>query len=259
MTTPSTTTTTRPRRERPKVIRLTDAAAERIKEQHAAARLGQYSFIAQLGYESKEVRGADKTAPVDDLLALLQAARPEVVYLHNPADKHDTHVAVLLRCLEALRALPADRRPRRVLGCEVWRDLDWMVDTDKVALDAGRHPELALELLKVFDSQVTGGKRYDLATMGRRSAHATYHTSHATDKVTGITWAMDLTPLLSDPHHQMLLAYGAWGEKSLYGRKFEGILRTTVLIGRDGRVAKIWRSVKVDGHAEQVLAAARTI
>ena len=86
-----------------------------------------------------------------------------------------------------------------MLGCEVWRDLDWMVDTDKVALDAGRHPELALELLKVFDSQVTGGKRYDLATMGRRSAHATYHTSHATDKVTGITWAMDLTPLLSDP------------------------------------------------------------
>jgi len=66
-------------------------------------------------------------------------------------------------------------------------------------LDAGRHPALALELLKVFDSQVTGGKRYDLATMGRRSAHATYHTSHATDCVAGITWAMDLTPLVSNP------------------------------------------------------------
>jgi LmbE family N-acetylglucosaminyl deacetylase len=134
-----------------------------------------------------------------DLAAIFGGCRPEVVYLHNPADKHDTHVAVLLRCLEALRALPAECRPRRVLGCEVWRDLDWMVDTDKVALDAGRFPDLALELLKVFDSQVTGGKRYDLATMGRRSAHATYHTSHATDKVAGITWAMDLTPLLSDP------------------------------------------------------------
>lgn len=67
------------------------------------------------------------------------------------------------------------------------------------------------------------------------------------------------TPLLSDPTHAMLESYGAWGEKSLYGRKFEGILRTTVLIGSDGRVAKVWRNVKVDGHADQVLAAARAI
>jgi hypothetical protein len=72
------------------------------------------------------------------------------------------------------------------------------VDTDKVALDSGRHLLLAVELLKVFDSQVTGGKRYDLATMGRRAAHATFHTSHHTDRITGITWAMDLTPLVSD-------------------------------------------------------------
>ncbi|WP_022721259.1 peroxiredoxin [Rhodopseudomonas sp. B29] len=67
------------------------------------------------------------------------------------------------------------------------------------------------------------------------------------------------TPLLSDPTHAMLEAYGAWGEKSLYGRKFEGILRTTVLIGSDGHIAKVWRNVKVDGHAEQVLAAAREL
>lgn len=66
-------------------------------------------------------------------------------------------------------------------------------------------------------------------------------------------------PLLSDPTHAMLEAYGAWGEKTLYGRKFEGIIRTTVLIGRDGRVARIWRNVKVDGHADQVLAAAQAI
>jgi thioredoxin-dependent peroxiredoxin len=66
-------------------------------------------------------------------------------------------------------------------------------------------------------------------------------------------------PLLSDPAHAMLAAYGAWGEKSLYGRKFEGIIRTTVLIGSDGRVARIWRNVKVDGHAEAVLAAAQAL
>jgi peroxiredoxin Q/BCP len=66
-------------------------------------------------------------------------------------------------------------------------------------------------------------------------------------------------PLISDEKHQMLEAYGAWGEKSMYGRTFLGILRTTVLIGRDGRVAKIWRHVRVDGHADQVLEAARAL
>ena len=64
-------------------------------------------------------------------------------------------------------------------------------------------------------------------------------------------------PLISDEKHQMLEAYGAWGEKSMYGRTFLGILRTTVLIGADGRVARIWRHVKVNGHADQVLAAAQ--
>ena len=64
-------------------------------------------------------------------------------------------------------------------------------------------------------------------------------------------------PLISDEQHEMLEAYGAWGEKSMYGRTFLGILRTTVLIGADGRIARIWRNVRVDGHADEVLAAAR--
>ena len=64
-------------------------------------------------------------------------------------------------------------------------------------------------------------------------------------------------PLASDGHHRMLEAYGAWGEKSMYGRTFEGIIRTTVLIGTNGQILKVWRHVRVDGHAEEVLAAAR--
>ena len=64
-------------------------------------------------------------------------------------------------------------------------------------------------------------------------------------------------PLISDEHHEMLEAYGAWGEKSMYGRSFMGIIRTTVLIGGNGRIARIWRNVRVDGHADEVLAAAR--
>ncbi|WP_314950660.1 peroxiredoxin [Bradyrhizobium cosmicum] len=66
-------------------------------------------------------------------------------------------------------------------------------------------------------------------------------------------------PLMSDETHEMLEAYGAWGEKSMYGKSFLGILRTTVLVGADGKVAKIWRNVRVDGHADQVLEAARSL
>jgi peroxiredoxin Q/BCP len=66
-------------------------------------------------------------------------------------------------------------------------------------------------------------------------------------------------PLVSDEKHEMLEAYGAWGEKSMYGKTFLGIIRTTVLIGADGRVARIWRHVKVDGHADEVLAATQAI
>jgi LmbE family N-acetylglucosaminyl deacetylase len=179
---------------------LTDEQMQAVRreEQRKAAQLGRYSIQLQLAHPSADVKAAGRARVAADLAAIFGGCSPEVVYLHSPADKHDTHVAVLLRCLEALRKLPAVQRPRRVLGCEVWRDLDWLVDTDKVALDSGRQPGLASELLKVFDSQVTGGKRYDLATLGRRAANATFHTSHATDKVEGITWAIDLTPLVTD-------------------------------------------------------------
>ena len=66
-------------------------------------------------------------------------------------------------------------------------------------------------------------------------------------------------PLASDEEKKMLTAYGVWGEKSMYGRKFMGVKRTTLLIGRDGRVAQVWENVKVPGHAEAVLAAARAL
>jgi peroxiredoxin Q/BCP len=66
-------------------------------------------------------------------------------------------------------------------------------------------------------------------------------------------------PLVSDETHEMLQAYGVWGEKSMYGKTFLGILRTTVLIDRSGKIAQIWRNVKVDGHADEVLAAAQAL
>jgi len=179
---------------------LTDEQMQTVRrdEQRKAAQIGGYAVQIQLAHPSSQVKKKNEPTVVGDLKQIFSACRPEVLYLHQPADKHDTHVAVLRRALDALRALPLEQRPAKVLGCEVWRDLDWLVDADKVALDSSDDPKLALALLNVFDSQISGGKRYDLATMGRRAANATFHTSHATDRMTGITWAIDLTPLVRD-------------------------------------------------------------
>ena len=173
-------------------------AAERIREQDAAAVIGQYSFMTQLGYPSASVRDALETSVRDDLLRILEATRPEVVYLHNLADKHDTHVGCALRCIEAIRLLPKSDRPKQIYGCEVWRDLDWLVDTEKTPMPVSDRPELARALNEVFATQIAGGKRYDLAVIGRRTANATFSQAHSTDQETAMQWAMDLTPLAQD-------------------------------------------------------------
>jgi LmbE family N-acetylglucosaminyl deacetylase len=173
--------------------------AVRQREQRKAAYVGEYSIQLQLDHPSATVKDPRNPEVHADLLQVFSAASAEVVYLHQPADKHDTHLAVLAHSLTALRALPQDKHPQQVWGCEVWRDLDWLCDADKQLLDSGAYPNIAAALVGVFDSQITGGKRYDLATAGRRLAHATYHTPHATDAVSGITWAMDLTSLVHDP------------------------------------------------------------
>jgi LmbE family N-acetylglucosaminyl deacetylase len=170
----------------------------RRKEQKKAAILGEYSAQVLLDYPSSAVKNGSDTAVVEDLLRVLQAAQPEVVYTHNLADKHDTHVGVTLKLIEAIRKSPQDTRPKRLFGCEVWRDLDWMDDQDKITFDVSAHENLQAALLGVFDSQISGGKRYDLATMGRRRANATYFASHGTDIVTGMIYAMELSPLIDD-------------------------------------------------------------
>lgn len=178
----------------------TDAMMQdvRRKEQKKAALMGDYGAQVLLDYPSAAIKNGANRAPVSDLITLLKAAHPHTVYTHNLADKHATHVAVTLRVIQAIRSLPPAERPRHLYGCEVWRDLDWLVDTDKVAFDLSAHENLQVALLGVFDSQVCGGKRYDLAAMGRRRANATFYASHSTDIATGMLFAMDLTPLVED-------------------------------------------------------------
>lgn len=171
----------------------------RIKEQKKAATIGEYAALVLLDYPSKVIKDGHDQQPVEDLTQILQAAQPQFVFTHNLADKHDTHVSTALRVIAAIRRLPKAERPSKLYGCEVWRDLDWMVDRDKVAFDLSAHENLQATLLGVYDSQISGGKRYDLASLGRRRANATYFESHGVDVTTGMSYAMDLTPLILSP------------------------------------------------------------
>ncbi len=175
-----------------------DMRVVRFKEQKKAAVIGEYAAQVLLDYPSKAIKDGTNQQAVEDIVRLLKATHPQIVYTHNLADKHDTHVGVTLKVIEAVRRLPQDEQPRHLYGCEVWRDLDWLTDSDKVPFDLSAHENLQMALVTVFDSQICGGKRYDLATLGRRKAHSTYFASHGTDTTTGLSFGMDLTPLMAD-------------------------------------------------------------
>ena len=172
--------------------------AVRREEQRQAAIVGRYAAMIQLDYPSGVVKDAADTSLKNDLKAILAATRPRVVYTHNPADKHDTHIAVVVPVLQAIRELPREQRPAQVHGCEVWRNLDWMPDGEKIVHDVSGHDNLAAALNGIFDSQIAGGKRYDLAVLGRRRANATFFESHGVDQSDALAFAMDLTPLAHD-------------------------------------------------------------
>ena len=131
-----------------------DMVLIRKEEQGVAARIGRYSAMLQLMHTSAKAKDAAAMDLCSDLVEILKATRPEIVYTHNPADKHATHIGVLTSVLAAIRRLPVGERPRQVYGCEVWRDLDWMPDDRKVVLDCSGHENLAAALVGVFDSQI---------------------------------------------------------------------------------------------------------
>jgi LmbE family N-acetylglucosaminyl deacetylase len=171
----------------------------RRREQKKAAVVGEYGALALLNYSSAEVKDPGNIDPIEDIKELVSLAKPSILYTHSLADKHDTHVAVALKAIRALRELPPRLRPKRIYGCEAWGGLDWLVDEDKIVFDVSERENLALALLGIFDSQISGGKRYDIATMGRRKANATYLQSHEVDRMGSAIYAMDLTPLVVDP------------------------------------------------------------
>lgn len=175
----------------------------RVFEQRKAAEVGAYGGLISLNYTSKEAKDAAERRMIEDFKSILSELKPRYVYTHNLCDKHDTHVGVVTKVIKAIRELDPADRPEKVYGCEVWRDLDWMLDDEKVIFDVSAHENLKAALLGVFDSQIAGGKRYDAATAGRRLANATFSASHAVDTATSLAYAMDLTPLVENPELDM--------------------------------------------------------
>lgn len=170
----------------------------RREEQIQAAKIGDYAKLVLLNYNSAQIKDLKDKRVVDDYVEILKEFSPSIVYTHNLADKHPTHVAVALKCIEAIRKLPKDERPVKLYGNEVWRGLDWLSDDEKVVFDLTGYEELLDKVLRVHKSQIEGGKRYDLAAKGRRRANATYAASHGVDQYQSAAYSMDLTPLIED-------------------------------------------------------------
>lgn len=177
----------------------------RFQEQRKAAFIGEYAAQVMLDHPSSVVKDGSNQTVVDDLLTILKTCRPDYVYTHNLADKHDTHIGVALRTVTAIRRLPTSERPKKLFGCEVWRGLDWMLDDDKIGFDLSGQQNMQSALVAVFDSQISGGKRYDLALEGRKRANATYFQSHSVDAASGVSLAMDMTPLIQDDAREPLV------------------------------------------------------
>lgn len=177
-----------------------EMAKVRIEEQINAAKKGKFNALVMLQYPSSQVQGTgvwQERSWLKELDSLFSNSQPDVIYSHNPFDKHPTHLAIILPLIRYLQSLTAARKPKRFYGCEVWRGLDWLLDEDRVELSFSGKEELASQLNQLFPSQTDAGKNYPEAIRGRRIANATFKNPHSTDPATQLELAMDLTPLLS--------------------------------------------------------------
>ena len=180
--------------------KFTDEDMKKLRaiEQETAAAIGCYNAQFQLHYPSKAVKDSKNVGLVNELKEVILATSPKFLFMHNFADKHDTHVAVALRTLEALRQIPEEARPQTIYSMEVWRSLDWVKDDEKLLFDTSQDEFLQAALLGVYHSQIAGGKRYDMACLGRKRANATYVATHSTDDYIAAEYGIDITRFVND-------------------------------------------------------------
>lgn len=177
---------------------MKDGAMARLRrdEQRKAAVLGRYALLVQLGHPAAAARESRPGSVDDDLEVVLRRLRPREVFTHDLADRHPTHVGVALKVVAAARRLPRDLRPARLVGCEVWRSLDWLCTSARVGMPFNGAAGLGKALLGVFKSQIAS-RRYDLGVPGRLRANSVFSDEPA-PRGQGLALGMDLTPLLLD-------------------------------------------------------------
>lgn len=167
----------------------------RVQEQIKAAELGQYSQLTMLLHPSSFV-AQQPDELIEQISQIIKDTKPEILYTHNPFDKHPTHIAVCKAVVKAVKQLPQNARPQSMIGCEVWRGLDWLEDTQKVPLDTSYNPEFAKKLFGVFETQIAGGKNYGNAVLGRYTSNATFYNPKEIDTTTALSYGIDMTPLI---------------------------------------------------------------
>lgn len=170
----------------------------RYKEQKEASEIGRYNVLYLLKHPSSQIKDPNDEEIINQYVEIIKELKPEIIYTHNILDKHPTHLGVACKVILAIKRLPKEIRPKHVYGMEVWRDLDWVNDEDKIAFDVSYNKKLQRDILNVFKSQIIGGKRYDLATVGRRYANATYAQSHSVDAMKMISFGIKLDPLFKN-------------------------------------------------------------
>jgi len=166
----------------------------RIAEQEIAAKIGRYSAVIQLDYPSSEIKKPSSNHVIDDLIKIVSISSPQTIFTHSLFDKHETHVAAALRTISAIRK--SCKTFSKLIGCEVWGSLDWLPDSMKEVLDCSGFDNLLQALISVYDSQIGGGKRYDLAAIGRRLSNATFLESHEVDKISSAVIGIDMSSVV---------------------------------------------------------------
>jgi LmbE family N-acetylglucosaminyl deacetylase len=162
-----------------KILASNELAGVRREEQRAAARLGGCSAQIQLGYPSASIRSPEGRRTLARRIAeIIEASAPDAVFTHSLADRHSTHVAVALAVIEACKLLPADLRPHRITGVEIWGSLDWLAPEDRVVLSVDDPVGVSSLVISSFASQLAT-KRYEEGAEGRWIANATFDDSHA--------------------------------------------------------------------------------
>lgn len=170
----------------------------RKSEQRKAAIIGEYNAVVFLDYSSSAVKKPHSADIQRDILDILNLSKPKIIYTHSPFDFHATHVGVTCQLMEVLKHWDKASTIENIYGCEVWGSLDWLSDNRKVALDVSNNINIQKALVEVFDTQMSRGKAFDEATLGRRKANATFQKSHEKDSYIGVNYALDLIDIIKN-------------------------------------------------------------